>query len=139
MNADNSVVIGSGILEALGLRHSNDLDVVVAQETYDRLKAERQFSVGENYGREVLTDQLFEIGTSWEVLGKDQRFEDLLQNSVVIDNVRYLTLEFILAVKESWLQGETARQKDVDDIALIRQYLASNIELANLSSRFRIG
>ena len=32
LNADNAIVIGSGILQALGIRKSNDIDLVVTPE-----------------------------------------------------------------------------------------------------------
>ncbi len=119
----NSVVIGSGILSALNLRASNDIDIVVPDTEYSRLADKKQFTKRQNHGREILDDGLFEIGTSWGVLGKDQTFDDLQKQSVVIDGVRYVTIEFLLAVKKSWLQDDDVRQKDVDDIELIEKYL----------------
>ena len=118
-----SVVIGSGILSALNLRASNDIDIVVPDTEYSRLADKKQFTKRQNHGREILDDGLFEIGTSWGVLGKDQTFDDLQKQSVVIDGVRYVTIEFLLAVKKSWLQDDDVRQKDVDDIELIEKYL----------------
>ena len=119
----NSVVIGSGILSALNLRASNDIDIVVPDTEYSRLADKKQFTKRQNHGREILDDGLFEISTSWGVLGKDQTFDDLQKQSVVIDGVRYVTIEFLLAVKKSWLQDDDVRQKDVDDIELIEKYL----------------
>ena len=54
---------------------------------------------------------------------KDWKFDDFLGESVVIDEVRYTTLEFLLAVKQSWLLEKDARQKDIDDAELIKNYL----------------
>lgn len=34
LNSDNAVVIGSGILNALNLRESGDIDVIVTKEKY---------------------------------------------------------------------------------------------------------
>src|SRR5262245_47352449 len=115
-NPDNSVVIGSGILSALSIRNINDIDIVAVPEVYSKLAETRQFAKKENHGREILTDELFEIGTSWGVLGKDQTFEDLAKNSIVIGGMRYITLAFLLAVKQSWLVDDDVRQKDVDDV-----------------------
>ena len=123
LTQDNSVVIGSGILSALNLRASNDIDVVVPETEYSRLADRKQFTKKQNHGREILDDGLFEIGTSWGVLGKSQDFDDLQEQSVVIDGVRYVTIEFLLAVKKSWLQDDDVRQKDVDDVELIEKYL----------------
>lgn len=123
LNSSNSVIIGSGVLSALKLRESADIDVVVNQSEYERLANTGQFSKSHSHGREILTDSLFEIGTSWGVLGEDQAFDDLQGNSTVIDDVRYITIEFLLAVKKSWLNDDDVRQKDIDDVELIETYL----------------
>ena len=123
LTIENSVVIGSGILSALNIRESQDIDVTVNEDVYKRLSVDSRFKKAENHGREVLTDGLLEIGTSWGVLNKDWKFDDFLGESVVIDEVRYTTLEFLLAVKQSWLLEKDARQKDIDDAELIKNYL----------------
>lgn len=125
LDGNNSVIIGSGILDVLGIRKGVDVDVVVRQDAYERLKADGRFLVGQTHGREVLTDELFEIGTSWGVLGKDHTFDDLMEHSQTIDGVRYISPEFLLAVKQSWLKAGNARQKDVNDVELMQQFLAS--------------
>ena len=123
LTPDNSVVIGSGILSALNLRASNDIDVVVPEVEYLRLANNQQFTKSQNHGREILVDELFEIGTGWGVLGKNQTFDELQKQSLVIGGVRYITIEFLLAVKKSWLQDDDVRQKDIDDVELIENYL----------------
>jgi len=124
LNARNSVVIGSGILDALGMRKSGDIDVVVDEATYARLRDGGHFQEEQRYGRSVLVDDTFEINTHWGVLGKDQTLSDLARQSVTIDDVRYITLDFLLAVKKSWLLDDDVRQKDIDDVRLIEEYLA---------------
>lgn len=127
LNPDNSIVIGSGILNALKLRKSNDIDVVVSDSEYQRLADDKKFKKAENHGHEILQDGLFEIGTCWEVLGREQLFEDLIKHSIVMDDVRYVSIEFLLSVKRSWLKQNGARQKDVDDIKLIEEFLVNSI------------
>mgnify|MGYP001615810733 CR=1 FL=1 len=126
LTSDNSVVIGSGILSALNIRESKDIDIVVDEKIYERLSGDSRFNKSENHGREILTDKLLEIGTSWGVLDKNWKFEDFLSKSAAIDGVRYITLEFLLAVKKSWLLDKDVRQKDIDDVELIENYLKSN-------------
>ncbi len=123
LHSENCVIIGSGILSAYGIRQSNDIDVVVNEETYRTLASNNRFAAAETHGRAILTDELFEIGTSWYVLGKDRDLDDLKNQSVVIDGVRYVTLAFLLAVKKSWITEDDVRQKDIDDVALIEDYL----------------
>jgi len=128
LNSTNSVIIGSGILNALLIRNCNDIDVVVNYETYQELGKNDRFIKAQNHGLEVLTDGLFEIGTSWNILGRSHSFKDLQNHhSVIIDGVCYITLEFLLAIKESWLNGNDVRQKDIDDVRLIKEYRNGNI------------
>lgn len=126
LTADNAIVIGSGILDALGLRPSQDIDITVRPETYTRLAKDKRFSETQTHGRSILTYEELEVGTGWGVLtnaGTEKTFDDLYARSAVIDGVRYITLDFLLAVKQSWLQDDHVRQKDIDDVKLIEQYL----------------
>lgn len=123
MNPDNAVVIGSGILNALNLRESKDIDVVVTADKYESLSKDSRFKKKESHGREVLTDDLFEIGTSWIVVGKIWKFDDLLNHSTVIDGVRYNAVEFLLDAKRRWISDREGRQKDTDDVKLMEDYL----------------
>jgi hypothetical protein len=127
LNTDNAVVIGSGILNALNIRESKDIDVVVSLDKYLELKVDGSFEQKENHGKEILTHNLLEIGESWTVLGKMWNFNDLLENSIVIDNVRYITMQFLLSVKQKWLAEGDTRQKSIDDVRLMQDYL-KNIE-----------
>lgn len=34
----------------------------------------------------------------------------------------YISLDFLLRVKQSWLQDDDVRQKDIDDVKLIEAY-----------------
>lgn len=123
LDAESCVVIGSGILSANNIRESSDIDVTVTEDTYKRLSKDTRFTEIYKNGRKVLVDEIFEIGTNWGVLGRNQVFDDLYRQSVVINGVRYVTLEFLLAVKESWLDDDDVRQKDIDDVKLIKTFL----------------
>ena len=125
LDVDNCVVIGSGILNVLGIRESMDIDVVITEEKYKELKNTGHFQQKESHGREVLVDDLLEVMTHWDVLGKVWYFNDILECTVIIDEVRYNTIEFLLGVKKQWIGEGEARQKDIDDIKLMEDYLQS--------------
>jgi len=122
LNSNNVVVIGSGILSALNLRESKDIDVVTTEKKYKELSDDNRFHKEQNHKREILADDLFEIGTSWTVVGKNWKFEDLLNNSTIIDSVRYNSVEFLLNAKRRWIADGEGRQKDIDDVKLIEQF-----------------
>lgn len=127
LDESNAVVIGSGILEALGIRDCGDIDVVVSEGTFEKLSKTGKFTPGENYGVRVLINDIFDIRMIWNVLGKPYKLDDLMEVSRVIDGVRYITLEFLLKTKESWvIHDEQVRPKDIRDISLMKEYLSQN-------------
>ncbi len=123
LNPNNSVVIGSGILQALGIRKSNDIDLVVDDKTFDSLKKSGKFKIKTGFGeREILYNDLFEIGKELLVLDKNMKLIDLSEESVVMDEVRYLGLNLLYKIKKSWITAGTAREKDIEDVKLIEKY-----------------
>ena len=124
LSSNDVVVIGSGILNALNLRESEDIDVVVTEEKYKELSNNNRFKKEQNHGREILVDDLFEIRTSWTVVGKTWKFDDLLNHSTIIDGIRYNTIEFLLDAKRRWVTDGEGRQKDIDDVKLMEKHLS---------------
>ncbi|MCX6789405.1 MAG: hypothetical protein NTZ42_02235 [Candidatus Gribaldobacteria bacterium] len=129
LTPDNAIVIGSGILNALKLRESHDIDVVATPEKYQELALDSRFKKEIKREREILTSDLLEIMTSWTVLGKTWYFDNLLEQSVVIDSVRYNTVQFLLNAKRSWLTDKDIRQKDIDDVKLMEDYLGTQDDI----------
>lgn len=126
LDTERSVVIGSGIMQALGLRRSRDLDLVVSFETYQRLSSRADLAAGETCGLPVLAGDGLEIFWYWSAVGDERDFDYLKGHSVVIEAIRYISLEFLLGVKEGWVATGEDRPKDHDDIDMIRDYLAYN-------------
>ncbi len=128
LTPENSIVIGSGILNALNIRESHDIDIVVDMETYNRLKILPQFTVSQPLGTDVLQYDVYEIGTEWNMicLNKAYSFREIFDNSVVIDGVRYNSMEFLLKIKKIWVKGENPRDKDKKDIEIIEEYLKTH-------------
>jgi hypothetical protein len=124
LNTENSVVIGSGILNELGIRKSQDIDLIVDQKAFDRLKKRSQFAKKTLNGNALLVGKNLEIMTHDYIFNKNYSFTDFLRESAVFDNVRYIKLEFLLKIKESWVVDGTARPKDIKDIKLIKSYLS---------------
>ena len=113
----NSIVVGSGIMAALGIRPAQDLDLVVSESAYQRLRRRPELVSTQVYGQAILTGDDLEIGRLWPVLGDECDLATLSQRSVVLDGVRYVSLDFLRDVKEHW-----GRDKDRRDVGLIRDY-----------------
>jgi len=115
----------SGILNALNLRESHDIDLVVDEDTFQRLKSCGDFEI-KHYGNyEMLTNEIFEICKIWEIKEWEKVFklDDFKEDSVIIDNVRYVSLEFLLKYKKLLITNDKPREKDFEDIEIIEKYL----------------
>ena len=116
------IVIGSGILDQLGIRRAADIDVVTNREVLEEIassdgwvekldKNQRQYLVKH--------DGSVEIWDGWEFDGQVVGYDDLLSHSVVYDNVRFVNLEFLRRWK-NW----RGREKDIRDVELIDEWRA---------------
>lgn len=106
------IVVGSGILGALHIRESNDIDLVVDKEVYDTFE-----SLGWNTGlwgeHVVYQRDFFDIGYDWY----GENAQDLLKRAQVVDGVPYLSLDEVYEWKKA-----KGREKDVRDLVLIDAY-----------------
>lgn len=109
---DSFVVVGSGILGVLGIRESNDIDLVVDKVVYDSFE-NRGWDKGSWSDQVVFRRGVFDIGYDWY----GQSAKDLLFKAEVIDGVPYLSLDEVYEWKK--LKG---REKDLRDIELINRY-----------------
>ncbi len=121
----NSVVMASGILHALGIRESHDVDIIVGKDVFEMLRGNENLAERTNeFGNPILVNDTVDISLGW-VQDSNLSFiyEDLLKDkhTVVIDGVRYLSLETLLEAKKIW-----GREKDLEDIRLIEEYLEKN-------------
>lgn len=110
---DNSfVVVGSGILNALGIRDSGDIDLIVSEDIYNRFDA-----AGWDHDtwsdQTVLKKDVFDLGKTW--YGKS--VEDLIKRAQYIDGVPYLSLDDVYEWKKI-----LGREKDINDLKLIEEF-----------------
>lgn len=106
------VVVGSGILAVLGLRQSDDIDLIVTKELFEKLKIEG-WETSYWQDQVVLKKDVYDVGTTW--LG--QTLEELLPNAQTIDGIPFLSLTDL----RQW-KTMMGRPKDLKDIALIDAY-----------------
>jgi len=109
---DSYIVVGSGILGALGIRESNDIDLVVIDDVY-RMMSELGWEEG-RWGDKVVYQQgVFDIGKDWY----GQTTSDLLKNAQYVDDIPYLSLNDVYDWKK-----QRGQEKDIRDIELIDAY-----------------
>lgn len=124
---DKAIIIGSGILDKLGIRKAADIDVVVPKDEFNKLADNDNFikaqKFGGDYYKAVASDM--EVWYYWWDLKKDIAisYDDLAENSVVIDGLRFVSLPFLRQWKVDY-----GRAKDIEDIKLIDEFMEANRE-----------
>lgn len=112
------IVVASGILNALSIRDSDDIDLVITPELYEKLKNQGWKEVNKG-AYSVLEHGPFEAGLCWDSdENETPNLADLLQDSTVIEGVYFSSLERV----RSWKQ-KMGREKDLKDLRLIDDYL----------------
>ena len=114
---DQLIVIGSGVMDALGLRAARDIDLVVSIYLFKSLKDGGDWKLSVRHDEGVLERDDVEIWQSWGSQGVPN-FEYLYKNGITIEGVRFADPGFVLQQKELLV-----RHKDLDDIRVLKEYL----------------
>lgn len=113
------VVIGSGLLDALGYRDAQDIDLVVSDLLYKQLENSSDFKAEIRYGRPMLFCERDEIEI-WRDWKDDASFEMLKNTAVIIEGVAFAHPNIIIRRKQ-----ERGSEKDLQDIQRLKEYLES--------------
>lgn len=120
---DELVVIGSGLLDALELRTSRDIDLVVSGELFAQLMATGRYRHLRKHDEAVLERGDVEIWRTWGEL-PDESYDALRRNGIDIDDVRFCSPEVIIRHKQL-----RATEKDLRDITLLQTYMTTHTNL----------
>lgn len=116
------LVLGSGILGALGIRDVRDIDLLVSARLFDELK-----NNGWEYGeveiegrmRKKLSKGYIEVYEDFWYGKENPETMQMIADAQMMDGVPFLPLHKLLEIKRSF-----SREKDVKDIKLIEEYLS---------------
>lgn len=122
---DQIIVIGSGILDQLGIRPASDIDLAASSDLMKNLSEKsgdwlKKFDDNQRFYF-VKDDGSAEVWDGWEFDGQVVSYDDLLDYVVEYDGVRFVNLEFLSQWKK-W----RSREKDVQDVKLIDEWRANN-------------
>ena len=110
-------LFGSVPLAARGIRESQDIDMLVTHEVYQRLKGEGwKVEVFPN-GIEMLRKGCFEVGEDWNYGTYNPDPSKLIKEADIIDGIPVVKLEEVLQWKKAF-----GRKKDLKDIELIEKF-----------------
>jgi len=114
------IVIGSGVLDALGLRAAHDIDLVVRPALFDQLAQDARWTLDSAHGEAVLRSEQLNA-EAWLSLGSDctPNFDELKQSSITIKGIMFTSPAYVLKWKRQHM-----RPKDIADIELLEAYLA---------------
>jgi hypothetical protein len=120
--ASKYAVVGSGPLAIRNIRPAHDIDLIVTQDIYDKLKnlgwKEEYFPDTERPW--VLFHGPFDVSTSWSVNEFKPLPRQLIKDADIIDGIPFARLEDVLQWKRT-----CGREKDLEDVKLIEEYLKS--------------
>ena len=115
---DQFVVIGSGLLDAVGIRAADDIDLVLRADLFARLVKQPEWEVGVKNTELVITKGDVEAFLSWSS-DSHPNFSELYEDGVEIDGIRFANPAVITAWKR-----QHPSEKNTRDIALLEEYLA---------------
>ncbi len=111
---DSYVVVGGGILVALGLLEwDEDVDICVTLKVYSHLKS-NGWQEEKWKDISVLKHDVYDIGTRFGVWSA----QDLLADAMMINGIPFMNIERLLQWKR-----EMGRPKDLRHVELIERYL----------------
>lgn len=122
---DQIIVIGSGILDQLGIRLAVDIDLAVSSDLMKKLSEEssdwiKKFDDNQRFYF-IKDDGSAEVWDGWEFDGQVVSYDGLLDYVVEYDGVRFVNLEFLSRWKK-WRSLE----KDTQDVKLIDEWRVNN-------------
>lgn len=115
---DQTVVIASGILDALGLRKAGDVDLVITLDLLNALSQAPDWYLATKHDEPIITKGDVEAFLSWGSEGVPN-FRELYDNGVTIEGVRFADPQFVI----DWKRQRNS-EKDKVDIALLEEYLS---------------
>jgi len=121
---DQIIIIGSGILDQLGIRQSADIDVATNREALEEIARSDDWveKIDKNQRQYLVKyDGSVEIWDGWEIDGRIVEYDELLGYAVEYDGVKFVNLDFLRRWK-NW----RGREKDMQDVRLIDEWRAKH-------------
>lgn len=118
---DEFIIVGSGIMAVKGIRDTNDLDIVVSPELFEKCKNDgweiQSWTKEGIEGMDWLKKGNIDLYMQLSRKNGSLSLKDLLKNSEKINGVSFNTLEALIDFKR-----EYGRPKDFEDIKIIEEY-----------------
>ena len=123
--SDKYAVFGSGLMDVLGLRSSNDIDIVVTRDLFRELYADDEWCEmkypDDCFGLNHVSKNIELFYESKMPLCSQVEIEEKIRRATTITGVKFVQVSDVLAWKRA-----LRREKDLQDVALIDYYLQNN-------------
>jgi hypothetical protein len=119
---DQYVVIAGGVLTALGIREAQDIDISVLPELHKKLRESGEWKEETRYSNKLFLlkdDTEINPELSWGEYKTTTR--EAIQSALTIEDVPFMNLQELKKFKLA-----LGREKDINDIKLIDEYLNKN-------------
>jgi len=123
------VVIGAGILEALGLRDTRDVDVIVKPRLFKKLRESKKYKEEMRWGKIFLFGEDIDIGAKLDWENYSTTIEEAINTAMIINGIPFLNIKETIKFKKAM-----GREKDTRDIKLIKGYLKKH-PLTDISAK----
>ncbi len=119
LNPNEFIVVGGGILCALGIRDTNDIDLIVDKKIYNKFREQGDW-IEKKWpkGQPTLSKGIYDVGIDWSDDQKVYTFNGLRNNSVIIQGISFVSLETL----KEWKLNK-GREKDKRDVELINKFI----------------
>jgi hypothetical protein len=111
------VVVGSGVMDALGMRRAHDIDIAVTPELFKTLRTSGAWEEEERHGKIFLKQDGIDIIPELSWPEYPTTTEEAIASALIIDDVPFMNLEELKKFKTA-----LGREKDKAAIALIENY-----------------
>jgi hypothetical protein len=113
------VVVGGGVLAAHGIRDFKDIDILITEELFDELKKNGWTVKVTSWGSNNVVNGIVEAGPS---ISSCKNYEPditkVIKEADIINGIPFMDLHELMKFKKA-----LGREKDLVDIALIKNYL----------------
>ena len=118
------MVTGSAILELLGIRPAQDIDLLVSPELFKELQEKRGWHIHPKYPTSIDNDdQTAGAKQSLDFMRQNYTLKEALPLAYLHDGIPFGSLELLVDAKT-----QLGREKDLKDIKLIQEYLAKKVQ-----------
>lgn len=117
------VIVASSVLDVLGIRKAQDIDIAVTKNLFQKMRQTGEWKEIEKYDKIFLEKEGFDIIPQLDWENYTTTTEEAISSALVIEGIPFMNLNELIKFKTA-----LGREKDFKDIELIKEYSAKKLE-----------